>query len=67
MQNRAKVHKLCRRKKGKKSKKLKKKGSRPPQTGRAADMRPPGPETAVSRVCVRLSGAGGFALSARSS
>ena len=39
MQNRAKVHKLCRRKKGKKSKKLQKKGSRPPQTGRAADMR----------------------------
>lgn len=61
MQNRAKVHKLCRRKKGKKSKKLQKKGSRPPQTGRAADMRSPGSETAVSRVCVRLSGALGHA------
>lgn len=55
MQNRAKVHKLCRCKKRKKSKKLQKKGSRPPQTGRAADMRTPGSETAVSRVCAQRS------------
>ena len=36
MQKRAKMHKLCRRKKGRKRKKTQEKGSRPPPKGRGA-------------------------------